>query len=355
MDITSLLAGSIPSEQEYYAEDPYYAAGQNILGFRAKPTNDWEAILGPVLQGLAGGTLTGYGKRQAGQAAFDDARQSPLIAPYLQEAQFVGQRPEGEVVPEIPESLAMYLQEEAPEGFTPNKARESILMGLLQQEQAQQIEVEKQKQQAELQKQLLPYSEQVIQAKARGVGLEEKAKQEAISGALGYNPKVEEETDKLRKEFNALPEAKNFALVEKAGKTIYKAIADPSAVSDQELVRYSIQLIEPGMAVREGEQAAVAASQSIPEEWKGALNKAFTSGTKLGPDVREGLKRLADRAYQGNKEQYDRAFEFYKNEATSKNLDPNRISHIGESTPSLATKQIGGRTYYKVNGGWQAK
>lgn len=155
MDITSLLAGTIPSEQQYYAEDPFYGAGQNILGFQARPTNDWEALLGPVIQGLAGGALTGYGKRRAGQAAFDDARQSSLIAPYLQEAQFVGPRPEGEEVAALPESLAMYLQEEAPEGFTPQKARESILTTLLQQQQAQEVALEQSKQKTQLANELL--------------------------------------------------------------------------------------------------------------------------------------------------------------------------------------------------------
>lgn len=164
--------------------------------------------------------------------------------------------------------------------------------------------------------------------KARAVA---NAKAEAEAEQYGFNPKREEEVDKLRKEFNALQQVKDFAQVEKSASVINEALDDPSAMSDLELVRYSILLIEPGMAVREGEQAAVLSSQSIPASIKGRINKTFNEGAELGPQAREALRNLAKRAYKGNKEQYDRTLGFYQNEATAKGIDPNRISYIGES------------------------
>lgn len=135
----------------------------------------------------------------------------------------------------------------------------------------------------------------------------------------------------LRKEFNALPEVKNFSIVEKGAGVMAKALKDPSSVADQELVRYAILMIEPGMAVREGEQNAVAASQSIPEKWKGELTKALTGGAALGPEIRAGLQRLAARSYEGNKAQYDRTLAFYTERAKEVGLDPSALSYIGAS------------------------
>lgn len=174
--------------------------------------------------------------------------------------------------------------------------------------------------------------EDPIELAARKQKALDAAKFESEADNMGYNPKLEEEVDKLRKEFSSLPEVKNFALVEKAGGIIKQAIEDPSAMSDLELTRYAILLIEPGMAVREGEQAAVAKSQSIPDAIRGSAIKALNGEAELGKEAREGLLRLAMRSYGGHKAQYDRTLEFYKSEAKSKRIDPDRISYIGEST-----------------------
>lgn len=140
----------------------------------------------------------------------------------------------------------------------------------------------------------------------------------------------------LRKEFNALDPVKNFAKASQAATAISGALKDLGRVSDQELVRYSIQMIEPGMAVREGEQNAVASSQSIPEEWKGQIDAALSGGTTLRTDVREGIKRLASRAYDSHKRLYDQAFDLYGKEATMQGFDPSRLSYIGEAPDSAS-------------------
>jgi hypothetical protein len=159
----------------------------------------------------------------------------------------------------------------------------------------------------------------------------EEAKLQAETNAYGFNPKREGELDKLRKEFSALPEVKNYSQVEKAASIINQAIQDPKAMSDLELTRYAILLIEPGMAVREGEQAAVSASQSIPDAYKGRISKALNGEAELGEEARQALLNLATRSYEGHKMQYDRALGFYRKEAESKLLDPDRISYMGEA------------------------
>lgn len=139
--------------------------------------------------------------------------------------------------------------------------------------------------------------------------------------------------EKIRKEFNALDEVKNFPAVERSAQVLAKAVKDKSAMSDQELVRYAILMIEPGMAVREGEQAAVAASQSLPEAWKGGALKALNGEAALGADARAGILRLAARAYESQRAQYNRALTFYQAQAESQGLDPKGLSRIGEAQP----------------------
>jgi hypothetical protein len=146
--------------------------------------------------------------------------------------------------------------------------------------------------------------------------------------------RTRDDSEKIRKEFNALPEVKNYSIVQKGAGIMAKALKDPSAVADQELVRYAILMIEPGMAVREGEQRAVAMSQSIPAAWKGALAKALNGEAELGPEIRAGLRRLAGRAYEGHKVQYDKALSFYQGRAQDLGLDPAKLSYLGES-PSV--------------------
>jgi len=141
-------------------------------------------------------------------------------------------------------------------------------------------------------------------------------------------------SEKIRKEFNALPEVKNFSITSKGAAIVAKAVKDPSAVADQELVRYAILMIEPGMAVREGEQRAVAASQSIPDEWRGYLSKALSGKGALQQQVREGILRLAARSYEAHKGQYEQALGFYKNRAAEIGLNPTNLSYLGDA-PSV--------------------
>lgn len=138
----------------------------------------------------------------------------------------------------------------------------------------------------------------------------------------------------LRKEFNALDVVKNFSKASQGASALAGALKDKSKVSDQELVRYSILMIEPGMAVREGEQGAVANSQSIPDAWRGQLESALSGNSALGDDVREGIKRLATRAYNSHKGLYDQAYDLYGKEADFQGLDKGRLSYLG--TPPAA-------------------
>ncbi len=355
-DLFSSLAGGLGDEAYYLSQDPFFNAGRSVSGWQYQPTTNAEAMWMPALQGLLAGSLSGYGKEQARQQAFEDYSSNPLLAALAGET---------------------YKAESAPEDWTIRKGKNDLQTAILGQSLAYEDEKRKAAFRDDIQKLLIPkgalftnsgeavaipgLAEIEAQAEAKKKSTAALADIKAQSDALGYNPKVAEETDKLRKEFSSLPEVKNFANVEKSAKIILEAIKDPSAVSDQELTRYSILLIEPGMAVREGEQAAIASSASIPEAWRGALSKSLSGGAALGEEVREGMKRLALRSYEGNKQQYDRTLDFYRKQAEKRGVNPSDISYAGESAPTEKIfgipagavptgKTSKGRPVYSVNG-----
>jgi hypothetical protein len=126
---------------------------------------------------------------------------------------------------------------------------------------------------------------------------------------------TEDLTMNLRKEFQGQQAFKDFQIAEKGFRAMTKAISDPQSTSDLDLVYGAIQMIEPGMAVREGEQAAVKQSGSIPQQWKGEIENALNGSARLGKEVREGILRLAERRYDEHAKTFNTQFDFYGKEA----------------------------------------
>jgi hypothetical protein len=160
-----------------------------------------------------------------------------------------------------------------------------------------------------------------------------KPEREALAAQAKLTADRRGEADTLRKEFNALPEVKNFSLIDTAAKVVSKAVKDPSAVATQELVRRAVQLIEPGMAVREGEQAAIMASQSIPDRFKGELEQALSGQGGLQAETRAGIMRIAQRAYEAQADRYKATKDFYEGIAEERGIPKKAVSYIGEPEP----------------------
>lgn len=328
--LEQLLAGSYGGTDSYLKKSPWAQAGAQIMQIEAPVAQtNAQAFSIPFIQGLLGGGLMGYGKKQATEQAYQDYAKNPMLQ-------------------------GTYAADQMPEGWSADTGRADLLQGLVRAEAERKAEAEKAKQQAKIEALLMQQGGMLskdaegrtaivripglgkIQAELAGekARAAKQAELMAEADSLGYSPKKEEETDKLRKEFSSLPEVKNYSLVEKTGGIMAEALKDPSATTDLELTRYSILLIEPGMAVLQGEQSAVANSGSIPQNWKGQIDKAMKGESSLTPEVREGLRRLALRAFEGNKASYDKVLGFYKKQAGIRGIDPERISYLGDSPSS---------------------
>lgn len=86
---------------------------------------------------------------------------------------------------------------------------------------------------------------------------------------------------------------------------LQEAYKHPSAVSDQEFVRTAIQALEPGLAVREGEAAAIEGAQGVSDMIRGAMRKAFNGESALEPSTRREIMRLVERQVTQNRDAWE--------------------------------------------------
>ena len=154
---------------------------------------------------------------------------------------------------------------------------------------------------------------------------------------------AEDALDKLRSEFQGRDVFKEFEKVDKGYRALVKAKDDPSAVSDLDFVYGAIQMIEPGMAVKEGEQEAVRSTSSIPQQLQGAMISAMEGKARLQPDTRKAILDLAARRYEGHADKFNTALSFYKDQAERRGLpDPGAVSYLtAANDPKAILKQLG--------------
>jgi len=125
----------------------------------------------------------------------------------------------------------------------------------------------------------------------------------------------------LRKEFENADPYKKYEIAARAYPTFLKALQDTNnPAADFEITKMAVQMIEPGLSVNQGEQAAVTASAAIPSKWKSYIVSALDGTTKLPDEVRTGLVDLAKRQYGSHENLFSRLREGYDSEALKQKL-----------------------------------
>ncbi len=128
-DFSSPFATDYFTEEEYLANDPWYGTGAGISKIKMPEfQSDKEAILYPLLTGLLGGALRGYGKQNAMEKAWKDYSTDPLLAGTYTPV------PELELTPEQTQAFSMhdYRSNAVPEGWTPKLGRADLLRKALE-------------------------------------------------------------------------------------------------------------------------------------------------------------------------------------------------------------------------------
>lgn len=374
--MSSELLNAMMGAQYKAKENPFGIAAQSIAGNAGNLINPYGSVgsnaAATIGAALLAGLLGGVAKSQTES---DNAALTPMVGQLLSAS------------PEERMSIAKQDSRLSP-----------IVAALAAQEMAQKQELAQKKQELELGRDsevakfqaLAPLQRQAkvedvralqpleVDTAAKKAGAEASARARVEDSRNRGNTEIDKVADSLRKEFQGKKEVDDFRVVERTAQAMAKTLKDKGAPTDLELTRYSILILEPGMAVREGEQAAVLKSAALPEQWKGQIAKALEGQSALSDEVRDGLKRLAARAYDSTAQQYGRQRDFYVTEAKRRNIDPTRIDPMGaplgvqdifpgvqlegaapqpSATPapgsSPTPQQLQAAGYVKVPGGWK--
>ena len=342
--------------------DPFGIAAQALGGNIGNLSNPYGSAgtnaIATIGASLLAGLLAGVGQNRADT---ENAALKPLISQYIsgtpeQRTALEAQEPRlaslGTTLGALNLQRAQELQQKRDEAQIANEAKLSLdtseipvevrkAQALIGPEVAKQvalgtaeIPIEVRKAQAligpEVAKQAALAPGAVTQA-----GAEEAAKVAAQNTGIGFNPKIEEAIKSKQQQFNTDPVVDRYSQVSRSANAFANAIQDKSGVADSEIARLAVQTLNPGKVVRDASGAvqAVEESEAIPSQWKGKLQKALTGQTVLDDQMRQALKDMVAREYTAAAEPYNTTLDFYRKEATTMGLDPNRIAPLGAATP----------------------
>jgi len=138
---------------------------------------------------------------------------------------------------------------------------------------------------------------------------------------INASGKITEASTQLRKEFEQLPEVKNFKQALPAYNGIEDAAARSSPQADINLVYGIAKLYDPNSVVREGEYATVANSPNVPERVKGYI-QYVQGGGKLSQKTKDQILTEARSRMQAFEDQYTGARTNYEDIAKRSGGDP---------------------------------
>ena len=155
---------------------------------------------------------------------------------------------------------------------------------------------------------------------AQGQQMTDARSRDATAAVAGG--KAREDVDGIRKEFNALPEVKNYRSVVPVIESARKASDTPQG--DLALVYAVGKALDPNSVVREGEMALVLKSGSLMERIVGSTRMNFGKG-RLTPEMRTKLLGMLDQRANEYKTQHDAARQTYEGIAKERGYDPSQI------------------------------
>lgn len=128
----------------------------------------------------------------------------------------------------------------------------------------------------------------------------------------------------LRKEFDALPEVKNYKQALPAYQAVIDAAGRNTPQADINLIYGIAKLYDPNSVVREGEYATVANSPNIPDRIKGYA-QYLQGGGRLAPNVKEQIKAEAEGRLQSYQGEVTKARDSYANIAQQAGIRPEQV------------------------------
>lgn len=143
----------------------------------------------------------------------------------------------------------------------------------------------------------------------------------------------------LRKEYNALPEVKNYS---EYLAQMSKALRAPnSAQGDLSVIYAFAKAMDPGSVVREGEMDMANSTSSLVQDMYRRFGQ-ITEGNRLPANVRSGLVESIRSAGHGFKDAYDQQYIRYRDQAQALGADPKQVvgDHRGDAFRALEQNYI---------------
>lgn len=149
----------------------------------------------------------------------------------------------------------------------------------------------------------------------------------------------------LRKEFNSLPDVKEFLGIKPQFDRMQAAIAESKkggslVAVDQALINTFNKMLDEKSVVRESEYARTASDISVVNRVKGKAAKILQGGAGLTDEERNALSTMAQRFYNIAKSNYDTTADYYSGIAEDRGFDAaNIVRSYPGSTQSFSSEQ----------------
>lgn len=138
--------------------------------------------------------------------------------------------------------------------------------------------------------------------------------------------KVNRQTETaLRKEFDNLPEVKNFRTINGQGAQIFRLAKNPSPQNDIAMIFSYMKMLDPTSVVREGEFATAQNAAGIPDRIRNLYNKA-QNGERLNPDQRVGIVSSANDIKTSARQVYNDRTNQFRSYAADYGAGPDRVA-----------------------------
>lgn len=184
----------------------------------------------------------------------------------------------------------------------------------------------------------------LAKAKRDAAAVQAKQARDSSKEALAREAELNKATTGLRKEFNDLPAVKGYDTVATSYDTLKSSYTDMSGPGAINTIFSFMKIIDPGVAVMEGDVELIRNSGGAAAKYAGLLDSAI-SGNKLTADTREQLFRQATAQYESRRKAYDSAQRKFDQIARRQKIDPNlifldrddvRIGGNGGEAPAIA-------------------
>jgi len=137
----------------------------------------------------------------------------------------------------------------------------------------------------------------------------------------------------FRKEFDGLPEVKNFKTIRASYNQLKSLAPNATGPASIAMIFSFMKQLDPTSVVREGEQATAQNSGGIPEAIRNSYNRILT-GDKLSPTLRNQILSAATSAYIPVRDQYNSAARQYRGYAAEAGLNPDNVAMFYNPTTS---------------------